>query len=135
LFVPHGAALNPGAKNRDGLFVDAVVLVEHSGYGALDSHGAEAPMTCLVTRVYPDDEPAADRDGATKPWSGDRPFIDAIGVMTLVRDTIVGLGEIVILRKVPYLRDVQREARLMGVPVQAVRWPGYRIVTKLEGIR
>lgn len=136
LFVPQGAALNPGKKNRDGLFVDAVVVVENTGYGIRDEHGRETPMTCLVTRVYPDEETATDKNGEQQPWTGDRPFIDAMGVHVVGDAIPTGqLGEVVILKKVPYMRDIERQARLIGIPVQAISWPAYRIVTVLDGIR
>lgn len=132
LFVPHGRQVNTGTKNRDGLYIGAVVLVENSGYGPIDERrGMEQPLTALVLRVYPDDEPTSGDGSQSLPWTGDRPFIDVVGVH-VARE---GVSELVRMTKVPYIRDVSRQARLAGVPGEAVTWPGYRVVTKLEGIR
>lgn len=129
IFVPRGRAPKGAGKNRDGLYIGAVVVIQNTGYGIVRD-GVEQPVAALVSGVYPDDATGTDRFGTQQPWLGDRPFIDAIAVV----EQIEGVREVVAITKVPWATDVARQMQRQGIP-ETVAWIGYRIVTRLEGIR
>lgn len=130
LFIPHGAK-PAGIKNRDGLYIGAVVIVTNTGQGATREDGTEEPLTALVTFVYPDDEKTSDRFGRKNTWPGQRPFIDC---MAITPDQKGDRGEPVGIRKVPWVEDVNRIMALQGMP-KTRPFPGYRVVSRMEGIR
>lgn len=126
LYIPQHRLT--GKKSDAGLYIDAVVMVENTGFEIVEGEGM---VIGLVTRVYPDDEPATDRSGDTKPWSGERPFIDAIAV---VQDPGSGHPHIIAVNKIAWAKDVERINKLHKLPGLTRPGPQYRIVSELRGI-
>ena len=109
LVTVDGQPLTAGL-DRTHLFVGAVVLLRGTDLGAL--------LSGLLTRIYPDDECATDRDGSAKPFYGTRPFIDA---MTL-RKSERGLEAM----------RVSKVCACCDLLAEDATTPCYVIVTRLE---
>lgn len=122
LILPNRPSDQPYARVRVGM----AVLVEHTGYGATDSTGAELPLVGLVNGVYPDGELTTDLDGVARPWPGPSPLVDVVCVLAN--------GEMLAIQKIGRARDVARQAELSGLPATAAGLlAGYRLIHTLKG--
>lgn len=108
--------------------VGMAVLIENTGYGAVDESGNELPLVGLVSAVYPEGELTVDVHGVSKPWPGPSPLVDVLCVSGR------GDDELVKIEKIGRARDVSRQAELAGFPATAAGMlSGYRVIHTLRG--